>query len=78
MTDEMHGVWATVEWTEADVIVALENEGLEPTKENIDEIIQRCSRHIEDYMIERGWEFINGAVFGLRLTQDREAKKNGK
>ena len=75
MSEEVRGIWATVEWSESDVIDSLDAAGIDPTVENIEYVIDKC-KHISDIMTERGWLVIDDAVSDLIL--ELKEKENGK
>ena len=57
--------WGIVRWCEDDVIGCLEDHDIEPTPENVREVKDNLG-HMEDEMIEIGWDCIDTAVWNLK------------
>ena len=59
--DTNNGYYFIVRWCDNDIAEALGEYGVEATESNIEEVKMRC-RHIEDRMIESGWDVIESAI----------------
>ena len=60
-------VFGLAMWSDEDVASALAENGMPGTPENIRAVRNsHCCRHIQDYMIERGWELLEEAISTLR------------
>lgn len=53
----------TIQWTNSDIVKALEKEGMDTSEENSDNIISyQNMKHLEEQSIKRGWEVIDSLV----------------
>ena len=55
-----------VRWCDEDISVALQDDGIDATKGNINEVRRRLGRHsFEDLLIERGWDCIHEVIHSI-------------
>ena len=55
-----------VRWCEEDISTALQNDEIDPTPNNIAEVMNRLGNHaFEDLMIERGWDCIHDVIHSI-------------
>lgn len=60
MKDEWFGI---VRWCADDIRTALEESGIDPCQDNVDEVMCGLQHHaFEDAMISAGWDFINSVI----------------